>query len=115
MSLKFNIEIENYIKMTELNYADSKDRFKIKYNLKNKYYNFFKINKNDGKISKLYFELHLRKYFMDNNLQKDFTIVGINQELAELFNLDIKSNYNLDLFITNLFHEVIETKFEIEI
>jgi hypothetical protein len=52
---------------------------------------------------------------MDNNLQKDFTIVGINQELAELFNLDIKSNYNLDLFITNLFHEVIETKFEIEI
>jgi hypothetical protein len=115
MSLKFNIEIEHYIKMTELNYALSKDRFKIKYNLKKKYFNFFKINENDGKISKLYFELHLRKYFMDNNLQKDFTTIGLNNEIADLFNLDIKSNYNLDIFITNLFQEVIETKFEIEI
>jgi hypothetical protein len=115
MSLKFNIEIEHYIKMTELNYALSKDRFKIKYNLKKKYFNFFKINENDGKISKLYFELHLRKYFMDNNLQINFTTIGLNNELADLFNLDVGSSYNLDLFITNLFHEVIETKFEIEI
>jgi hypothetical protein len=52
---------------------------------------------------------------MDNNLQKDFTIIGLNEEVAELFDLDIKSNYNLDIFIINLFHEVIETKFEIEI
>ena len=113
MSLKFNIEIENYIKMTELNYELSKCRFKIKYNLKKKYHNFFKCK--NGKITKLQFELDLRKYFMDNNLQKDFTIIGLNEEVAELFDLDIKSNYNLDIFIINLFHEVIETKFEIEI
>ena len=115
MSLKFKIEIENYIKMTELNYELSKCRFKIKYNLKKKYYNFFKIDPKDGKISKLYYELHLRKYFMDNNLQINFTTIGLNNEIADLFNLNVGSTFNLDYFLTCLFHDIIETKFEIEI
>jgi hypothetical protein len=115
MSLKFNIEIENYIKMTELNYELSKCRFKIKYNLKKKYHNFFKIDPKNGKITKLQFELDLRKYFMDNNLQKDFTTIGLNNELADLFKLDVNAVYNLDYFLTCLFHDIIETKFEIEI
>jgi len=118
MSLKFNIEMENYIKMTELNYLDRCHpihRFKIKYNLKEKYHKFFKIDPNVGKISKLYFELHLRKYFMDNNLQLNFTTIGLNNEIAELFNLNVSSTYNLEHFLTCLFHDIIETKFEIEI
>ena len=115
MSLKFNIEIENYIKMTELNYELSKCRFKIKYNLKKKYHKFFKIDPNIGKISKLQFELDLRKYFLDNNLQLNFNSVGLNNELADLFNLNVGSTFNLDYFLTCLFHDIIETKFEIEI
>jgi len=99
--------------MTELNYELSKCRFKIKYNLKKEYHNFFKCK--NGKITKLQFELDLRKYFMDNNLQKDFTTIGLNNELADLFKLDVNAVYNLDYFLTCLFHDIIETKFEIEI
>jgi len=52
---------------------------------------------------------------MDNNLQKDFTTIGLNNELADLFKLDVNAVYNLDYFLTCLFHDIIETKFEIEI